>query len=57
MTHVIIFLLYNVARQYLEDVIILDSDQLIYNPEILHADFYSLQDITVFGLRDIPMNG
>ena len=28
-----------VARQYLEDVIILDSDQLIYNPEILHADF------------------
>ena len=28
-----------VARQYLEDVIILDSDQLIYNPEILQADF------------------
>ena len=28
-----------VARQYLEDVVILDSDQLIYNPEILHADF------------------
>ena len=28
-----------VARQYLEDVIILDSDQLIYNPEILHTDF------------------
>ena len=28
-----------VAREYLEDVVILDSDQLIYNPEILQADF------------------
>ena len=28
-----------VAREYLEDVVILDSDQLIYNPEILHAEF------------------
>ena len=28
-----------VAREHLEDVVILDSDQLIYNPEILHADF------------------
>ena len=28
-----------VVREYLEDVVILDSDQLIYNPEILQADF------------------
>ena len=28
-----------VAREYLEDAVILDSDQLIYNPEILQADF------------------
>lgn len=28
-----------VARDYLEDAIILDGDQLIYNPEILSPDF------------------
>lgn len=28
-----------VAREYLEDVIILDGDQIIYNPEILAAEF------------------
>ena len=28
-----------VARNYLEDVIILDGDQIIYNPNILYTDF------------------
>lgn len=28
-----------VAREYLKDVIILDGDQIIYNPEILSPDF------------------
>lgn len=28
-----------VAREHLEDVMILDGDQIIYNPQILHPDF------------------
>ena len=28
-----------VAREHLEDVIILDGDQIIYNPQILHPEF------------------
>ena len=38
-----------VAREHLEDVIILDGDQIIYNSKD--------QDITVFGQIPQPMNG
>lgn len=45
-----------VARDHLEDVIILDGDQIIYNPQILHRNSKD-QDITVFGQIPQPMNG
>ena len=45
-----------VARNYIENAIILDGDQIIYNPAILAPEFKILA-ITVFGLKKKQMNG
>ena len=37
-----------VARQYLEDVVILDSDQLIYNQEILGCEWNTAHHNSIF---------
>ena len=36
---VTIYLLLYMAREYIENAIILDGDQMIYNPDILRPDF------------------
>lgn len=45
-----------VARNYIEDSVILDGDQIIYNPDILAPEFDN-PDITVYGLMKRQMNG
>lgn len=44
------------AREYLEEAMILDGDQVIYNEKIL-SPYFSIPDITVFGQKMIQKNG
>lgn len=45
-----------VARNYIENSVILDGDQIIYNPDILAPELTD-PDITVYGLMKRQMNG
>ena len=45
-----------VAREHIQNAIILDGDQIVFNASILAPEFESL-DITQFGVKRKPMNG